>query len=53
MQLVYQGDITLNNGWVKIPLQHNYYYSGENNLQILWLNYDGEWEEENPRIFSI
>ena len=52
MQLVYQGDITLNNGWVKIPLQHNYYYSGENNLQILWLNYDGEWEEENPEFLA-
>ncbi|HNQ21051.1 MAG TPA: hypothetical protein PKI46_08330, partial [Bacteroidales bacterium] len=51
MQRVFKGDLTFNgSGWHKIALQTPYYYSGSNNLQIVWLNYDGSYLSGYPEF---
>jgi len=49
MQRVFKGNITFNGtGWQKIALQTPFNYSGTDNLQIVWLNYDGDWTSGYP-----
>lgn len=49
MQRVFKGDMTFNGtGWHKVALQTPFNYSGTNNLQIVWLNYDGDWVSGYP-----
>ena len=51
MQRVFVGDINFNGtGWQKIVLQHPFSYSGNNNLQIVWLNYDGSYSSPYPKF---
>ncbi|HNQ21366.1 MAG TPA: hypothetical protein PKI46_09925, partial [Bacteroidales bacterium] len=50
---VFKGDITFNgSGWHKIALQTPYYYSGNNNLQITWINNDGDYLTGYPSFMS-
>jgi len=42
MQLVYMGQVKFDKqGWCKIGLQHPFYYTGNENLHIIWLNLNG------------
>ena len=51
MQRVFVGDIIFNGtGWQKIALQHPFSYSGINNLQIVWLNYNGSYSYPYPKF---
>jgi len=53
MTRVFKGNITFNgSGWHKIALQTPFNYSGSNNLQISWLNYDGSWTSGFPTFMS-
>jgi len=52
MQMVYNGNIEINNyGWVKIPLQVPFDYSGGQNLHIFWRNNNG-FSSSNYPIFK-
>ena len=49
MTRVFKGNITFNgNGWHKIPLQTPFYYTGNNHLQITYINNDGSYESGYP-----
>ncbi|MDI3479171.1 MAG: hypothetical protein PWQ14_317, partial [Rikenellaceae bacterium] len=49
MQRVFKGDMTFDGtGWHKVALQTPFNYSGTNNLQIVWLNYDGDYVSGYP-----
>jgi hypothetical protein len=51
MQRVFKGNMTFNGtGWHKVALQNPFNYSGSNNLQIVWLNYDGDWVSGYPQF---
>ncbi|MFY9582556.1 MAG: hypothetical protein WAQ91_07240, partial [Bacteroidales bacterium] len=51
MTRVFKGDLTFNgNGWYKVALQTPFNYTGTDNLQIVWLNYDGDWVSGYPKF---
>jgi hypothetical protein len=51
MQRVFIGDLTFNgNGWHKVALQTPFNYLGTDNLQIVWLNYDGSYSSGYPKF---
>ncbi|MBK6934548.1 MAG: hypothetical protein IPH17_05665 [Bacteroidales bacterium] len=51
MQRVFIGDLTFKgNGWHKVALQTPFKYLGTDNLQIVWLNYDGSYSSGYPKI---
>ncbi len=53
MTRVFKGSMTFNgSGWHKIALQNPYNYSGNNNLQIAWINKDGSYVSGYPYFMA-
>ncbi len=51
--LVFNGSITWNGtGWQGVMLDNEFSYDGTSNLQIVYLNNDGSWEQSFPKFFS-
>lgn len=50
-ELVFDGSITFSEtGWIEIPLDNEFIYNGEDNLEILIENKDGSYEFSYPRF---
>lgn len=52
MTQIFSGDYTFTGtGWTKIALATPFYYSGADNLRIVWLNNDGDYDPGYPNFY--